>query len=173
VDVTGRGELPTDRDAAVSALFLAHHAQLVGLARLLVDDLPTAEDVVQDAFADLYRRWHWLRDRGAVQAYLRTSVTNGARSRLRRRRVARDKDRPAPTVAPSAEHVAIDNEDHREVVAGVHRLPRRQREVVVLRYYLDLSEAEIASTLQISRGTVKAHMSRAVAALSASLEHAR
>jgi DNA-directed RNA polymerase specialized sigma24 family protein len=104
VDVvaSGRIALPTDRTAAVSALFYAHHAQLVGLARLLVDDLPTAEDVVQDAFADLYRRWYLLRDRGAVQAYLRTSVTNGARSRLRHRRVARDKDRAALSVAPSA-----------------------------------------------------------------------
>ncbi|HVE74325.1 MAG TPA: SigE family RNA polymerase sigma factor [Mycobacteriales bacterium] len=167
------GSLPPDRDAAVSALFLAHHARLVGLARLLVDDLPTAEDVVQDAFAELYRRWRWLRDPDAAVGYLRTAVTNGARSRLRRRQVARGKERPAPGSAPSAEHLAMDREDHREVVAGVSALPRRQREVVVLRYYLDLSEAEIANTLNISKGTVKAHTSRALAALTATLEHAR
>jgi RNA polymerase sigma-70 factor (sigma-E family) len=171
--VNGDAALPADRDEAVSALFLAHHARLVALARLLVDDLPTAEDVVQDAFADLYRRWRWIRDREAAPAYLRTAVTNGARSRLRRRQVARAKDESSPVSAPSAEHLAIDREDLREVVAGVHALPHRQREVVVLRYYLDLTEAEIASTLQISKGTVKSHMARAVAALTATLEHAR
>ncbi len=162
-----------DREAAVVALFAIHHARLVGLARLLVDDLPTAEDVVQEAFAALYQRWSRLRDPQAAGSYLQSSVLNGARSSLRRRRTMLSLVREKPVPLPSAEQIAVGHETRREVIQSLHLLPGRQREVLVLRYYLDLSEAEIAATLSISRGSVKKHASRALTALSARLEAAQ
>ena len=159
-----------DRDTAVTALFLTHHRRLVGLARLLVDDQQTAEDVVQDAFGQLYRRWPWLRDKGAAVPYLQVAVTNGARSALRRRGVRRRGDAVDVDDAPSAEQTALGGEDRRALRALIAALPARQRQVLVLRYYLDLSEAEIAERLDISKGSVKQHASRALAALSARLE---
>ena len=165
--------LPRDRDAAISALFVTHHARLVGLARLLVDDLPTAEDVVQDAFTSLYRRWPWIRDHGAALSYLQASVANGARSSLRRRRTVRTTVLDRPPDMPSAESAVVVQDDHRRLVDALTQLPARQRQVLVLRYYLDQSEAEIAATLSISRGSVKQHASRGLAALSGRLEAAR
>lgn len=166
-------ELPDDADAAVRALFVAHHARLVGYARLLVDDVGAAEDLVQDAFVSLHRRWP-LRDRGAALGYLRTAVANGAASSVRHLRVVRRVERPEHVRdAASAETEVLVREEHRELVAGLSALPVRQRQVLVLRYYLDLSEAQIAETLSISRGSVKAHASRALAALGARLEAAR
>lgn len=162
--------LPRDRDEAVTALFRAHHRRLVGLARLLVDDQQSAEDVVQDAFGQLHRRWRWLRDKDAAVAYLQTAVVNGSRSTLRRRRVRRREDPVVLPDAPSAEASACFQEDHRLLRAAVAALPRRQRQVLVLRYYLDLSEAEIAQSLDISRGSVKQHATRGLAALSARLD---
>jgi RNA polymerase sigma-70 factor (sigma-E family) len=159
-----------DREAAVVALFATHHARLVGLARLLVDDLPTAEDVVQEAFAALYQRWPRLRDPQAAGSYLQSSVLNGARSSLRRRRTVLGLVREKPVPLPSAEQIAVGHETRREVIQSLRQLPGRQREVLVLRYYLDLSEAEIAAMLSISRGSVKKHASRALTALSARLE---
>ena len=165
--------LPRDADDAIRALFYAHHARLVGYARLLVDDLGTAEDVVQEAFVSLHRHWGSLRDRNAALPYLRAAVANGARSQIRRLQVARTRSAAFVADAPSAESTAVVHEDHREVLAGLAALPLRQRQVLVLRYYLDLTEAEIASTLDISRGSVKAHASRALAALTSRLEAAR
>lgn len=169
----GSDALPRDRDDAVSALFVAHHARLVGFARLLVDDLASAEDIVQDAFTSLYRRWPWIRDRGAALPYLQASVANGARSSLRRRRTVRTTALPAIVDVPSAETTAVVHDDHRRLITALSSLPTRQRQVIVLRYYLDQSEAEIAATLSISPGSVKQHASRAIAALSARLEAAR
>jgi RNA polymerase sigma-70 factor (sigma-E family) len=167
---TASATLPADRDRAITTLFTTYHRQLVGFAILLVDDLATAEDVVQDAFLALHRRWLWMRDPQAAVDYLRTSVLNGARSQLRRRRVrARGAERPhAP--APSAESVALDRADHDEVAGQLATLSTRQREVLVLRYYLDQTEAEIAQTLSISAGSVKQHAARGLAALTARLE---
>jgi RNA polymerase sigma-70 factor (sigma-E family) len=170
---TTAGELPRDRDAAVTALFVAYQPRLVGLARLLVDDQATAEDVVQDAFTSLYRRWPWMRSHDNAYAYLRTSVANGARSSLRRRRTAREARLEPPAPGPSAETNVVRTEEHSILLSGLHALPRRQRQVLVLRYYLDLSEAEIAETLAISRGSVKQHASRALSALTSRLEAQR
>jgi RNA polymerase sigma-70 factor (sigma-E family) len=166
-------DLPADRDASITLLFQGYHRQLVGFAMLLVDDLATAEDVVQDAFLALHRRWTWLRDPQAAYEYLRTAVLNGSRSQLRRRRVRADPSSavPAPD-QPSAEVSAADRAEREAVWAGVAALPRRQREVLVLRYYLDQTEAEIARTLSISVGSVKQHASRGLASLTSRLETA-
>ncbi|MEU6844879.1 SigE family RNA polymerase sigma factor [Streptomyces sp. NPDC046716] len=155
----------------ISELYHAHRLRMVRLAVLLVDDLSTAEDVVQDAFTALYRR-HGERITEVDNAlgYLRTSVVNTARSVLRRRRTARAWTPPPAGVAPSAEDSVVLDEAHREVLAALARLTPRRREVLVLRYWADLSEAEIAATLGISKGAVKSNASRALDALERILE---
>ncbi|WP_327396002.1 SigE family RNA polymerase sigma factor [Streptomyces phaeochromogenes] len=155
--------------------FYSHRRlDLVRLALLLVDDLPTAEDVVQDVFAALYRR-HGERLAGLdnPDAYLRTSVVNTSRSVLRRRRTVRAHVPERQGHAPSAEEPVLLREEHGEVIAALHRLTRRQREVLVLRYWSHLSEAQIADTLGLSRGAVKSTASRALSALRRQLEDPR
>jgi RNA polymerase sigma-70 factor (sigma-E family) len=154
----------------ISELYHAHRLSLVRLAILLVDDQASAEDVVQDAFAGLYQRWGRLNDVDKALGYLRTAVVNNARSVLRRRQTARRYIVPHQPNAGSAESVAILAAEHREVLDAVARLAPRQREVVVLRYWSEMSEAEIADTLGISRGTVKSTASRAMDALEKLLE---
>ena len=162
-----------DADDAVTQLYAAHYRSLVRLAALLLRDIGAAEEVTQDAFVAMHGAWRRLRDRDdpdKALAYLRRSVVNGARSALRHRKVVeKHAPRPAPDGA-SAEHGALLAVEHAEVMAALRRLPERQREVLVLRYYLDLSEAGIADALGISRGAVKSHASRGIAALRTSLE---
>jgi len=161
-------------DPGIDELYSHRRLDLVRLALLLVDDLPTAEDVVQDVFAALYRR-HGERLAGLdnPDAYLRTSVVNTSRSVLRRRRTVRAHVPERQGHAPSAEEPVLLREEHGEVIAALHRLTRRQREVLVLRYWSHLSEAQIADTLGLSRGAVKSTASRALAALRRQLEDPR
>ena len=154
----------TDVEEAV-ALYSAHRLSLVRLAILLVDDLQSAEDVVQDAFAGFLGRRRALEDPDRALAYLRTAVVNNARSALRRRRTARAYVAPHEIEPEGPPGRAILAEEHREVLAALDRLPARQREVLVLRYWSELSEAEIADALGISRGTVKSTASRGLDAL--------
>jgi len=152
-------------------LYHARRLELVRLAVLLVDDRHTAEDVVQDAFAALCRRYgtslEGLDDAGA---YLHTAVVNSARSVLRRRRTARAHTPPHETHAAPVDERLLLAEEHREVLRALARLTRRQREVLVLRYWSELSEAQIAETLGLSRGTVKSTASRALDSLEKLLE---
>jgi RNA polymerase sigma-70 factor (sigma-E family) len=147
-------------------LYRDHRMRLVRLAILLVDDPATAEDVVQEAFAGLHRHWGGLRDEAAAVGYLRTAVVNGSRSVLRRRRTAREYVPPHQVNARSAESLAMLSAEHQAVVDALSTLPPRQREVLVLRYYGGLSEAEIAEATGITRGTVKSTASRALDAVS-------
>jgi RNA polymerase sigma-70 factor (sigma-E family) len=146
-------------------LYRDHRMRMVRLAVLLVDDPSTAEDVVQEAFTGLHRHWAGLRDEAAAVAYLRTAVVNGSRSVLRRRRTARDYVPPHQVNARSAESLAMLSAEHQAVVDALGLLPPRQREVLVLRYYGGMSEAEIADATGISRGTVKSTASRALDAV--------
>jgi RNA polymerase sigma-70 factor (sigma-E family) len=148
-----------------------HYVHLVRLARHLLDDPADAEDVVMDAFAGLSRHWGHVRRREDAFFYLRTSVVNGSRSRLRRIRVAPDRRHTQleRDTAP-AEQLAMLRLEHESVVVLLRALPRRQREVLVLRYYEGASEAEIAETLGISLGSVKTHASRGLHALKSRLE---
>jgi RNA polymerase sigma-70 factor (sigma-E family) len=156
---------------AVTALYEAHALGLVRLAVVMLGDRPAAEDVVQEAFCGLYRRWHALSEETNALAYVRSSVINGCRSALRRRvRQLALADADQPGESDSAESEALLGEEHRQVLLAIRRLPGRQREALVLRYYLDLDEAEIASSMRISRGTVKSTTSRALAALGRILE---
>jgi RNA polymerase sigma-70 factor (sigma-E family) len=154
----------------VAALYQAHALGLVKLAVLMVGDQPAAEDVVQDAFLGLYRRWPALQDQGKALSYVRASVVNGCRmihrGRYRRGRVPLED----PGHAESAESTAMLGEAHREVLGALRRLPARQREAVVLRYYLDMTEDQAAQAMGVSRGTVKSATSRGIAALARMLE---
>jgi RNA polymerase sigma-70 factor (sigma-E family) len=160
-----------DADEAVTALYAAHYRSLVRLSALLLRDVGAAEEVVQDSFVAMHGAWRRLHDPDRALAYLRQSVVNRSRSALRRRRTAeRHQPRPEPDAA-SAEHGAMTLLEHAEVMAALRRLPERQREALVLRYYADLSEAQIADAMKISRGAVKSHTSRGMAALRSTLEH--
>ena len=156
-----------DPDTALEQLYAAHWRQLVRLSVLLVRDQATAEEVVQDAFVAVHRRWSRLRDHDRGLAYLRQAVVNHSRSALRHRAVvARHaaREQLAP-VLPGADEHALTGARRAAVLDAMRALPERQREVLALRYYLDLSEAQIADALGISRGAVKSHASRGSAAL--------
>lgn len=161
---------PAGRDAALRAAFLRHHADLVRLARLLLDDQGSAEEVVQEAFLRLRQAWPRLRDSAAAGAYLRTTVVNLSRSTLRRR-LMQLRHSLLPTLdAPSAEDQVVRAERHEAVRTALRSLPRRQREAIVLRYYADLSEPEIAQAMKLSLGAVKAHLRRGKSTLFILLE---
>jgi RNA polymerase sigma-70 factor (sigma-E family) len=158
-----------EREAAITQLFHCHYAQFVRLAVIVGAD-EEAEDIVEEAFCALHRRWHKLRDPNAALPYLRSVVCNLVRMRLRHMEVVRrHPEEPRPD-ADSAESVAVLREDQREVVAALRRLPARQREALVLRYWLGLREAGVAHAMGISRGAVKAHTSRGMAGLKRTLE---
>jgi RNA polymerase sigma-70 factor (sigma-E family) len=141
-------------------------------APLTLEDEPTtAEDVVQEAFTGLHRHWSGLRDEAAALGYLRTAVVNGSRSVLRRRKTARGYIPPHQANARSAESLVMLTAEYQAVVTALGQLPPRQREVLVLRYYGGMSEAEIAAATGVSRGTVKSSASRALDALQRILEH--
>ncbi len=159
-------------DDAVTRLFSTQYRPLVRLAALLLHDDGLAEEITQDAFVSLHRSWGRLRDPDKAVAYLRQSVVNRSRSALRHRGVV---DRflrrqgPTPTEA-SAEAHALAAEHHAEMLAAVRTLPSRQREALVLRYYVDLSEAQTAEAMGISQGAVKSHTARGIAALRRDLD---
>jgi RNA polymerase sigma-70 factor (sigma-E family) len=160
--------IDTDADVALEQLYDAHYVRLVRLAVLLLGDVGRAEEVVQDSFVAVYRRWDRMGD-ADVPAYLRQTVVNRSRSVLRHLTVVRKHQPEAPLDAPGADHDVLRGDRRRAVVDAMARLPRRQREVLALRYYLDLSEREIAETLGISPGAVKSHASRGADALRRSL----
>jgi RNA polymerase sigma-70 factor (sigma-E family) len=166
----GSAEAEWDAERAVTALYGTHYRPLVRLAALLVRDLATAEEVVQDSFVAMHASWRRLRDTDKALSYLRQSVVNRSRSVLRHRVVV-DRNAPKPPpLAPSAEQGAITELERSAVVSALRRLPARQREALVLRYYADLSEAQIASTMGISRGAVKSHTARGMSSLRTVLE---
>ena len=153
---------------AVTALYERHALGLTRLAFLMLGDRQAAEDVVQEAFCGLYRAWDRMSDHAHALGYVRSSVLNGSRSALRRsRRVPRA---VAVEAAASAEDIVLSGERQRETVAALRRLPPRQREAVVLRYFADLPEQETAAAMGVSRGTVKSTTSRALAALARMLQ---
>jgi RNA polymerase sigma-70 factor (sigma-E family) len=166
------GSVPVDAEAdrAVTELYSIHYRSLVRLAALLVRDVGTAEEVVQDSFVAMHGGWRRLRDSDKALSYLRQSVVNRSRSVLRHRVVV-DRNAPKPQPdEPSAEHGAFALLDRASVIEALRSLPARQREALVLRFYADMSEAQIAHAMQISRGAVKSHTARAMQALRQVLE---
>jgi RNA polymerase sigma-70 factor (sigma-E family) len=166
------GPGPGSAEDAMDALYREHGLGLIRFALMLTGDQQTAEDVVQDAFLGLHRNWHRVRDPASHPAYLRTAVVNGARAvhRGRGRMRARLHLVPPEQLVWSAEAAAIDSEDRRELLTAIARLPEHQREVLALKFFLDLPEAEIAKTLRVSRGTVSSRTARALKALSRQLQ---
>src|SRR5215470_4836448 len=160
----------SDATRAVTAIYRTHYRSLVRLAVLLVRDVATAEEVVQDSFIAMHGAWRRLRDTEKALSYLRQSVVNRSRSVLRHRMVV-DKNAPKPAPdMPSAEQGALSLLERSAVIAALRTLPPRQREALVLKFYADLSEAQIATAMGISRGAVKSHTARGVAALRIVLE---
>ncbi len=151
-------------EEAVAALYRASAVGLIRLAYVMLDDLPGAEDAVQEAFCGLYRRWERLKDTDSAVFYVRAAVLNGCRSALRRRAVRRRALADQPPAA-SAEAVVLSGEQREEVSRAVARLPHRQREALVLRFYLDLPDDQIARVMGIQPGTVRSAMCRALEAL--------
>ncbi|KRE55665.1 RNA polymerase subunit sigma [Phycicoccus sp. Soil748] len=145
----------------------------MSLARFFVDDRTAAEDLVQEAFIRLARASHRIRDEGRAAAYLRSIVINLARDHNRRGLVSLRHRPPAVLDEPSAEETASAQESRREVVEALRELPRRQRDCVVLRYYLDLGIEDIATTLGVSPNSVKTHLTRGLRSLAARLEERR
>jgi RNA polymerase sigma-70 factor (sigma-E family) len=154
-----------DGNELISEIYRTHGLGLVRLALVLVGDKPTAEDVVQDAFIGLFRGLDRLSDNDKALAYLRVSVVNRCRSVHRARRAAFLRPTHHETTVWSAEAAVLADEESRLTLQAVSRLPARAREVIALRYYLDMPDAEIAATLGVSRGTVSSTASRALASL--------
>jgi RNA polymerase sigma-70 factor (sigma-E family) len=166
--------LSSGRDLAADLLAMLHrehYSSLLRLATLILGDVALSEELVQDAFVKLQLRWRGLRQIDRAPAYLRSAVLNGARSQLRRRGV-RERHAQVRTVAAASvtpESSALGCAEHERMVAALRRLPHRQREALALRYYLDLSEAEIAAAMGVSPGSVKTHLHRGLAALAREL----
>lgn len=156
-------------ERAVTDLYEAHALQMLRLARLILGNRPGAEDVVQEAFYGLYRRWPKLSDPAKAVPYLRTSVVNGCRSALRRRWLPQGRPVREPD-AVSAEAAVLSLEERRHVARALRSLPRRQQEALVLRFYLGLSAEESAAAMHISTGTVRSAISRGLASLHRILE---
>jgi RNA polymerase sigma-70 factor (sigma-E family) len=161
-----------DATSGVTALYQAHAVGLIRLAIVMLGDRGAAEDVVQDAFLGLYRHWTGLVDQGNALTYVRSAVLNRCRNALRQRgrsgrqEAGHREAGPRESMASeSAEATVLVGEEHQRVLGAIRALPDRQREALVLRFYLDMSEEETARAMGISRGTVKSATSRAVAAL--------
>jgi RNA polymerase sigma-70 factor (sigma-E family) len=166
--VSAAGDGGTSETAPVSdvaELFRAHHVSLLRLALLMLGDRTSAEDIVQDVYTRLQRRLRKQPDPPAdLPAYARAAVLNACRTLLRRRALTRRFVEP-PEPVWSAENDALIAEDRRRVLRALSRLAPRQREAIILRYYLDLTQAEIAASMGISPGTVKSTLSRGLTAL--------
>ena len=169
---SGVGRDPVTAANQVTALYRAHGMDLIRIAAVMLGSRAAAEDAVQDPFCGLYRRWHQLADTDNALPYVRSAVMNRCRSELRRqaRLQHRADQNHRPLEADSPEQAAILGEEHRDVLAALRRLPDRQRESLILRYFMDLPEPEIATVMGISQGTVKSTTSRALAALARQLK---
>ena len=161
--------LAADPADQVTALYQAHALGLLRLAVIMLGERQAAEDVVQDAFLGLFRRWGALNDPERALAYVRSSVFNGCRTVIRKRARSRQFMLADPD-AESAEARVLLGEEHREVLAALRRLPGRQREAVALRYCLDMPVGEVARVMGVAEGTVKSSASRGIAAIGRTLK---
>ncbi len=164
--------IATDRDALVAELFRLEGAQLVRMARLFTDDRNAAEDLVQEAFIRLHRAAHRINDPAKAAPYLRSIVINLARDHNRRGLMSlrHQEALPAGTEPDVPEDVLVLDDERQKLLHEVRALSPRQRDCLLLRFYLELSESEIAETLDISKNSVKTHCRRGIEALRARVE---
>jgi RNA polymerase sigma-70 factor (sigma-E family) len=173
VQISERDDASARTTDSFAELFYTHFGGLIRLATLIGADDP--EDVVQEAFARLHTRKHVLRDLDSTLPYLRATVVNLSRSRLRHLDVVRRhrdsiRHEPAPADAHAPEQAVVLREDQQEVLDALGTLPTRQREALVLRYWQELSVGDTAEVMGISPGAVKSHTARALAAMARVLE---
>ncbi|HKS47179.1 MAG TPA: sigma-70 family RNA polymerase sigma factor [Amycolatopsis sp.] len=160
-----------EREIALARLFNLHYTPMLRLSALLGADDP--ENIVAEAYYQLYRKWRKLRTADAAEPYLRSVVCNLTRMRVRHLQVARRYAEPPTDAVASAESFALLHDDQRALLAALHKLPARQREALVLRYWMGLREKEIAEAMGISVGSVKTHTARGIAALTRAMEARR
>ncbi|MER7050077.1 sigma-70 family RNA polymerase sigma factor [Streptomyces jumonjinensis] len=161
-----------DREEALARLFERHYASMLRLAALLGADDP--ENIVAEAYYEIYRKWRRLRDADRAESYLRSVVCNLTRMRIRHLQIVRKHtEPPVAEWAASAEYTALLHDDQRALIAALGQLPPRQREALVLRHWMGLKESEIAKAMGISTGSVKTHTARGIAALTQVLENRR
>jgi RNA polymerase sigma-70 factor (sigma-E family) len=158
---------------ALRSSFIEHADALVRLAGLLTRDPDAAEEIVQEAFVRLHRALPRLRDTDALLPYLRTTVVNLSRSRGRRLAVAARHQHEAPPAVEGADAAALRRLESKLVIEAIAGLPTRQRECIVLRFYEEMSEAETAAVLGVSKNSVKKHLQRAMASLASRLDEGR
>ena len=168
-EIAWQSERVSHADRLLAELYEAQWVRMVRLAGLLLRSSDHAEEVVQDAFVQIYRRAKRFETAGDAVGYLRTSVVNGVRSVQRHREVVHRRQPPPPAAPAGPEELAVRAAEDARVLGALHDLPQRQREVLVLRYWSDLPGAEIAEALGISEGSVKSHTHRGIAALRAAL----
>ena len=176
----GQGSAPAgparqtaEADLAITAMYDTEYRSLVRMSALLLGDVGSAEEIVQDSFIATRAAWHGLHDIDKGTHYLRRTVMNRSRSLLRHRAVVEKHMSTSEPDMPSAEQAAITRLERAAVIAALRTLPTRQREALVLKFYLGLSEAEVAAAMRISEGAVKSHTARAKAALRSRLEPER
>lgn len=155
---------------AVAVLYREHAVGLIRLAHVMLANRAAAEDVVQDAFFGLYRRWNQLDSKDRALGYVRSSVLNGCRTALRRRAHEAGDFGVSDPPAVSAEAIALISEERQELARALWRLPDRQREVLVLRYYLDLPDDQVAQDLGVAPSTIRSIRRRALSALKRSIK---
>ena len=165
--VGGQSDDPAGRDEIIAVLYGRYREELVRLALGLTGDLGLAEEIVQEAFAQLLARWTLLRDRQSAPAYLRRVVVNGAQAGWRRRR---RRELLAHLLGTPAQAEGPDIAQQRTVLAALARLPIGKRTCVLLRFYADLSEAQTAQLLGVSTGTVKSQTAKGLRQLHKLLE---
>lgn len=159
---------PGDSTASLAGLYREHYLRLVRLSVQFVDDQASAEDLVQEVFERLHRTRRDLAQLTDPRRYLTTAVVNQARSTLRHRKVVRlvrTKRLDNPVHAAPADTEVLRDATSELIWKAITRLPTRQRQVIVLRYYEDWSIPEIATTLRISRGAVSSSLNRALTSL--------
>jgi RNA polymerase sigma-70 factor (sigma-E family) len=176
----GQGSAPAgparetaEADLAITAMYDTEYRSLVRMSAVLLGDVGSAEEIVQDSFIAVHAAWRGLRDIDKGTHYLRRTVMNRSRSLLRHRAVVEKHTPVSEPDMPSAEQAAITRLERTAVIAALRTLPARQREALVLRFLLDLSEEEVAAAMHISQGAVKSHTARAKTALRSRLESER
>jgi RNA polymerase sigma factor (sigma-70 family) len=163
-----------ERHALLATMFRQEGPSLVRLARIFTDDRNAAEDLVQEAFIRLYRSAHKVRDRARLPAYLRSIVLNLARDHNRRGLLSLRHQQTARIIdEESPDEQIFRSESQARVIESLGHLSPRQRDCLVLRFFMELSEREIADTLNISPNSVKTHTRRGMAALEKMLEDER